>query len=416
MPDAAGAARSSRIVRVLLMTTVVRSIGRGTFITVLTVYLTRFLGASASEAGMVITAGSLAGVAGSYGFGRMADHVAARRVLVGLMLGESLAFAGFASVGSYLAVVPFAMVLGAANLGGSAVRSVVVVREFQDADRVAVRAKMYMANNVGVGIGASVGAVALVDDGTFLSKLVMVGAAAMYVVAAVLGLWLPRSAGASRAVSDPTAPVARTRLVEDRRFLVVTLLSAVLGIHLALIEVAMPLWITLHTIVPRYMVTVLLVFNTVLVIVLQMPAARRSVDARRAGHLILWAAAALALGNILMWAAQGGHLVVSLVLTAGAVLAWSVGEVASQAGTWTLSFELTPAAAAGAYQGFFTMGWHTGVMLGPVVVTSLAVTHGLVGWVALSGLLGVAGTLLWLLALRILPPAEELVTAAALPG
>jgi MFS family permease len=195
--------------------------------------------------------------------------------------------------------------------------------------------------------------------------------------------------------------VPRARVLGDRLFVGVTVLSGVLGIHLALIEVAMPLWISLHTSAPRYMVTVLLVFNTALVIVLQMPVARRSVDARRAGHLVVWAAAALALGNVLMWSAHGSHVAVSLVLSVAAVAAWSVGEVAAQAGTWTLSFDLTPPAAAGAYQGFFTMGWHTGLMLGPVVVTSLALERGLLGWLALSGVFAVAAACLWILAVRV---------------
>jgi MFS family permease len=399
--------RDHRIVGVLLATTAVRSLGRGTFITVMTLYLTRFLGASPSEAGMVITTGSLAGIAGSYAFGRLSDRVAARRILVALMLGESLAFAGFAWAPSYAAVFPFAMLLGSANLGGSAVRSVVVAREFQGADRVSVRAKMYMANNVGIGLGASLGAVALVSDGHTMSKLVMGSAAVLYLIAALVGLLLPRTAGVAVPVhgaEDPAVPTSR--LVEDRRFLVLTGLSAVLGIHLAFIEVAMPLWVTLQTDAPRYMVTVLLVLNTVLVIVLQMPAARRSVDPRSAGHLILWSALALAVGNALMWAAHAGGVAVSIVLLVVAVVAWTIGEVSSQAGTWTLSFELSPPAVAGAYQGFFTMGWHTGVMLGPVVVTSLAVAHGLLGWLALSVLILVAGGLLCLLGRRVPTPAE----------
>jgi MFS family permease len=394
--------RAGRIARVLVVTTVVRSVGRGIFITVMTLYLTRFLGASVTQAGMVITAGSLAGVAGSFGFGRLSDRRAPRPVLVTLMVMESVAFCGFALAPSYLVVLPFALVLGSANLGGSAVRSVVIAREFVGSDRVATRGKMYMAANVGIGVGGSVGALALVSDAAAMSKVVLASASVMYVVAAAGGLLLPRGAGApAPGAREPAESAARIGLRGDRRFLAVTALSSVLGVHLALIEVGMPLWVTLHTRAPRIVVTLLLVLNTLLVIVLQPPVAGRSLDPRRAGRLVLGAALALTVGNVLMWSARFGNLSMSLVLLVAAVVAWTIGEVSTQAGTWTLSFELTPPDAAGAYQGFFTMGWHVGVMLGPLAVTSLAISHGLRGWLALSCLLLGAGGSLFVLAHRI---------------
>jgi hypothetical protein len=80
--------------------------------------------------------------------------------------------------------------------------------------------------------------------------------------------------------------------------------------------------------------------------------------------------------RLLMWAAHGRHVLLSLALCGAAVLAWSLGEVAGQTGMWTLSFVLTEPDAAGAYQGVFATGWHAGVMLGPLVVTSLALAPG----------------------------------------
>ena len=109
----------------LIGTTVVRSVGRGVFITLTALYLTHPLGFSVKQAGAVVSVASLAGIAGSYVFGRLADKTAPRRIMAGLLLVESAAFAAYALVGSYPQVVVAAMAIGTTNLGGSAVRSVV---------------------------------------------------------------------------------------------------------------------------------------------------------------------------------------------------------------------------------------------------------------------------------------------------
>jgi MFS family permease len=397
--DANDRQEGRRILQVLVGTTVVRSLGRGVFITLMALYLTRFLGFSVAQTGALLTIGSLAGIVGSYAFGRLADRLAPRTIMIALLLAECVAFAGYALVATYAQAMALAILLGAANLGGSAVRSVVLAREFDGPERLRFRAMTYMANNAGIGAGAAFATVALVADNSDTYRGILLAAAGLYAATAIMTRRMPRTSGTFRhEAADANPPTRRAALFRDRRYLALTAVSAVLGVQLALIEVAMPLWTTAHTQAPTYLVTVLLIMNTVLVIVLQLPAARRSDAPRRAGRAAVYATLAVAAGNVTMWAAQFGGASTTVPLLVLAVAGWTVGEVAGQAATWSLSYALTPPAAAGAYQGFFTMGVSVGVMLGPLIVTTLPLSHGLAGWLAISAIVMGAGGGLWVVA------------------
>jgi hypothetical protein len=78
------------------------------------------------------------------------------------------------------------------------------------------------------------------------------------------------------------------------------------------------------------------------------------------------------------------------VLVVCAVLL-TAGEVLTQAGTWTLGYDLADDRAVGAYQGVFNAGTAAGQMAGPIVVTQTAIRHGLAGWALLGAAFAVAG-------------------------
>ncbi|GAA4670573.1 hypothetical protein [Phytohabitans rumicis] len=61
-------------------------------------------------------------------------------------------------------------------------------------------------------------------------------------------------------------------------------------------------------------------------------------------------------------------------------MAHSLAEVLSEAGSWTLAFELADPDNAGAYQGVSQTGAALGSMLAPLVVTATAIDHGRGGW------------------------------------
>ncbi|WP_158554082.1 hypothetical protein [Micromonospora deserti] len=91
-------------------------------------------------------------------------------------------------------------------------------------------------------------------------------------------------------------------------------------------------------------------------------------------------------------ATSGGIAVVVVVLAlALATVAHSLAEVVSEAGAWTLAFDLADPDNAGAYQGVSQTGAALGSMLAPLVVTATAIEHGRAGWVVLAALFLAAG-------------------------
>jgi hypothetical protein len=100
---------------------------------------------------------------------------------------------------------------------------------------------------------------------------------------------------------------------------------------------------------------------------------------RRSGALLLAACLVLASTRALPAPAA------IIVLGAGSVLL-TLGEVLQQAGGWSLSYGLAPEDRQGEYLGAFAMGTRIYDSLGPILVTSLILGLGQLGW-ALLGLM-----------------------------
>ena len=154
----------------------------------------------------------------------------------------------------------------------------------------------------------------------------------------------------------------------------------------AIITVGLPLWIVRRTHAPAWTVAAAFLASTLLVVTLQVrasrgadtvPGAARAV--RRSGALLLAACLVLASTRALPAPAA------IIVLGAGSVLL-TLGEVRQQAGGWSLSYGLAPEDRQGEYLGAFAMGTRIYDSLGPILVTSLILGLGQLGW-ALLGLM-----------------------------
>jgi hypothetical protein len=84
-------------------------------------------------------------------------------------------------------------------------------------------------------------------------------------------------------------------------------------------------------------------------------------------------------------------VMVAVVVLTLATVAHTLAEVLSEAGSWTLAFELADPANAGAYQGVSQTGAALGSMLAPALVTATAIEHGFAGWAVLAALFLAAG-------------------------
>jgi len=173
--------------------------------------------------------------------------------------------------------------------------------------------------------------------------------------------------------------------------LVVTALNGVLALQFGLIEVGLPLWIVGHTHAPRAMVSVTLLFNTVLCVLLQVRASRNITTVPLAARAAVRGGLLLAACCLIFATADGvSALPATLILLAGAAVQ-TMAEVVCSAVGWTMSYDLADPSAPGAYQGVYATGFALASMLAPIVVTSTALKFGFAGWATLAAIFALAG-------------------------
>ncbi|MCF6476844.1 MFS transporter, partial [Nonomuraea sp. MG754425] len=209
--------------------------------------------------------------------------------------------------------------------------------------------------------------------------------AAGFLVAAGLLLRLPAVPG--RAPSRSSGPAtSRLAVLGDRPFVVVTLINAVMSFYMPLLSLVVPLWIAARTSAPTWVVAVLLLVNTGGVLLCQVRVARgvtglrdASAAVRQAGIMMFAACAVFALSPY-GWM----FLLVAAVLQV-------IAEMLLAAGGWEIAFTLAPDDRQGQYQGFFGTGVAVARMLGPVVLTTLILGGGTLGWLLTGAMFLTAG-------------------------
>ncbi|WP_222853888.1 MFS transporter [Fodinicola acaciae] len=383
--------QSSRAVRALIAGNLVNSFGNGLFMTVSAIYFTRSVGLTAAQLALALAVAGGSRLVASAPTGHLADRYGPREVLVvaaclnGIITGTLVLVSGPA----WLVV---AMGLqGIADSAGNSARGALVAGSVPADQRVRTQSILRSVTNLGITLGAAVAGIALHLDTATAYRSAILGDALTFVVAGVVILAVPRL------VPVPAPPgTRRLEALRDRPYLAVMFLAGVLGIQYGLIEVTLPLWLVQRTEAPRWMVSVLLVVNTLAVVLFQVRASRnvRTVHdsgraLRRAGFIIAVACAVFAL-------ASGQPAIVAAVVLVAGALVQVTSELLFAAGTWGLAFGLAPAHAQGQYQGIYGMSLSLGAMVGPALTTSLVLgagrfTGGWPGWLGLALIFLAAG-------------------------
>lgn len=379
--------------------------GTGMFLTVSVLFFTRFAGLAAGSVALGLSLAGLAALIGAVPLGSLGDRFGHRRVWVVVTVVQAVVFAVYPFVRTFGEFVTLAAVAALAEVGGSPLRAGYLSR-IAGPQRVRARAYNQAVSSAGWALGALAAGVALgVGTRTAYVSLVLADAAS-FAVAAVILLTLPtapparpqpegpagdRPAGTAAAPSGSPSQQARgparpRSVLRDLRYLTVCVLNGLLMTYGAIFTVGLPLWIVRRTHAPAWTVAGTFMVSTLLVVTLQVrasrgqdtvPGAARGV--RRSGALLLAGCLVLASTRALPAPAA------VVVLGAGSVLL-TLGEVLQQAGGWSLSYELAPEDRQGEYLGAFAMGTRIYDSLGPVLVASLILGLGQLGW-ALLGLM-----------------------------
>jgi MFS family permease len=375
--------------RVLAASTLVNRFGTGLFFTVSAIYFTRSVGLSPAQLAAALTIAALVRLVVSAPLGHLADRLGPREVMTVAACLEGLVVACLVLVHDLPGLVVVLALQALTDAASYGARGALVANAVPPEARVRTQAYLRSATNLGFTFGAAGAGVALhLDTATAYQAMILVDAVT-YVLA---GLVVLRMAHVAPVPATRTGP--RLVALRDRPFLAVTALNGILCIHYGMLEVAVPLWTVQHTEAPRWIVSVVLMVNTVAVVLFQVRTSRhvRTVaDAarvqRRGGLVIAVACVVYAL------AAGHGAWVAAGMLVVGAAV-HVAGELFQAAGSYGLGFGLAPAHAQGQYQSVFGMGESFASLVGPALTTALAVGGGLPGWVALGLMFAAAGAVM----------------------
>lgn len=357
------------------------AVGDGSFYVTSVLYFSQLLGLSASQIGVALTISWMAGFLLTTPIGQLADRVGLRGSAIALSAITALALVLFVLARSPAAFLGAMILYAVAQSGASAVRQALLVRLVPADARVIVRARLQSIVNGGIAVGAGLGGLALSIGSTWAYVSVFVLDALAFSSGALMLMRVPPVSPVRTAATRPAA------VLRDRPYVVAAVLNAALYLYMPMLSVALPLYIAHRTGAPAWMIAALFVVNTLGVLMLQIPAARRVVDlvgaaasVRRGGVLLMAACAAF-------WVASGpsSPVLATLMLAVGIALQ-VLGEVCLAAGSWEIGFGLADPDRPGQWQGLYSTGVPVARALGPLALTGLLLGWSGPGWLVLGGI------------------------------
>ena len=372
--------------RRLAVMAVVDSAGTGLFLTTAVVIFTRMIGLSGWQVGSGLAIAGCLGLSVAVPIGALVDRCGPRRVLMVLSCWRAVGFAAYPWVTGYPGFLAVACFLALAERGGPPVMQSMVGLVTGEDGRVTAMAWIRTLRNIGFTLGALAATVALAADSKSAYRTVLLANAASFVAMAVLARGLPRSSPTRRGRRS-----AGSRPLADRRFMLLTALNGVLSLHMSLLTVGIPLWVTLHTAVPRTMLAPALATNTILAALFQIRASRGCATACGAGRALRRAGIVLAACCLLLTATADLPAPAGAAVLIAAVVALTAGELLQSAGGWALSYALAPPECQGVYLSAFGLGVSAQQVAGPVALSVLVVPMAAGGWFGLAALLVVCG-------------------------
>lgn len=376
-------------IRTIVLVSLVSSVGMGLYLSGSALYFVRCVGLSATQVGVGLSCGGIAGLVLGVPIGHLADSYGPRlvtRALTALLAVLLLAATQVHSFGTVLVVLSLLGVVEAgADIGRSAIISALVASQ----DRVRVSAYSRSVFNAGFSLGVLAAGVAIGVDSRPAYLSLMLGNALTAVCCWLLYSRLPRIPG-NRA--DEDAP-SMTRALRDLPYVAVAQVTGVTRLGSTVLTVGLPLWVAGHTAAPRPLAAWLIGVNTLLVVALQVRAARGATTVTAVTRLQLYAFASLTLacagaaftGNLARWPAVALLVVVTVLVT--------LGELWGESSRWLLRYELAPDAAQGQYGGVFQLGTALPTVAGPAMVTALTDHLTVTGWLVIGAVFAAGAAL-----------------------
>ncbi|WIM99826.1 MFS transporter [Actinoplanes oblitus] len=374
----------------------VNALGMGFFYPFSLLFYTSLSGVPLRAVGAVLTVTALAVLPALHLVGRLVDRVGPQPVLAAAGVVRALCFLGFVAIPGLVPLAVFSFLLALATRADNAAAPLLAYRLAPEEQTSQWLALSRVVFNAGIGLGALIASVFIVDTAQGFAVLGLIYASALALTAA-LYFATRRVPARDRAPAGP----ARSRPAgpwRHRAFMRVALANALLLTAALAVETGMPVFVLDTLALPAWTVGVLFATNTALLAVLQLPLSRVLDRLRPAVVLALGGLAYAGLYAALL-AAGGTPPGLRVVVLVAGVAAYTLGELAVSQAALVMLTGLPPDREKGAYLAFNQLFVGGATALSPLLVTSLLSRAPAMLWWALTAL-SVLTALLMLPALR----------------
>lgn len=429
--------------RRMLWINLIDKTGSGLWVAVTALYFVVIGGLSTGQAGLLLGLGGAAGIAGAPVAGRLADRLPLTRVLFAVQLLRGASSLLLLLAHGFWQLLPL-VALGSFGERSASVLTKLFAARVAGPERARYQAVQRTVVNIGYTVGGLGASAALaIGTGSVYRGLLLGDALSFVLVAALVArcaeppsasrtvtgrIATKDTAGAAPPASGPASAAASTvasgaasgpRPIadnpwRDRGYLAYAALDSAMFLYGCALTVGMPLWIITRTDAPHGLAAAIFVVNTVIVVAFQVRLSRHGRTPRIAANslrrvavwfLLSGAATAAAVVHT-RWAATAAVL--------AAAVAFTVVEMIQSAISWELSVALAPDVAQGSYVGVHGLAQSTSRCVGPLLMTSVVIATGPLGWIGLGAALAVAALLQRRLVLRRLDRKHPAATTPAL--
>jgi MFS family permease len=389
--------------RALALVTFIDSIGTGLFLAGAAIFFVRSIGLTPAQVGLGLSAGGAVGFATTVPIGVLGDRLGPRRLLVVFQLWRAACLVALVFVSGVVSFTVVAALMAIAETATPSLTQAVVASAVDGDSRVRNMAILRSTRNVGFSVGALLAAPLIAAGSAAAFGAIVSGDALSFAVAALILARVPltRVAAVGRRAGFLTVLAS----FRDWRYAGLASLNSVLTLHMTLLVFGIPLWLIHATSAPAGLVAVLMVVNTVMAVVLQVPFSKHATVSGGGPRVLRLAGVMLACCSVAIAAAAyvSPWFAAALLVLATALM--SLGEIWQAAGAWELSYRYADPEREVQYLAVFSLGVAAQDIFGPALVTAAVIGAGTAGWLGLA--------ILFLLATVLVGPATSALERAS---
>ena len=366
-------------VRKLTFANFINTFGNGMFHTVGIIYFSFTVGLGAHAVAFAFTIGAAVSLAVSVPAGHLADRYSPKLIgiisfmLQGLILGAQI----FTKTWNVF-VVLLCLEYFVERFGQNA-RMSYIAQIGEGQKRVEARAYMRAVTNLGIGAGTLIAGIALAINTATAYKTMIALDALTFIFAA---------AAYSRVPNIPPTLQAHEKfdwtVLRDHRYIVATALNGGLTLHFLIQNIAIPVWVVQETNAPRWMISGIMLMNTIAIVLFQVRTSKKSTDIQIAVKQFQRASLYVAIACLIYATSTGVNAWLASAILLIAMGVHIAGELVGSNASWMIAMDLADERRQGVYQGIWSMGFGLTDMIGPSILVALVIGIGQFGWVILA--------------------------------